>query len=119
MNSSSYTGKIDLNDLYEVKHARDLKQLNYFNNILAKVHSKIKNVSRQVDNDTCCWYVIPERIFGSVNYDQGTCIAYIIDKLVENKFNVKHFFPNIIFISWNHWVPNYIRHEIRSSKNII
>ena len=40
--------------------------------------------------------------------------GYLIDKLQENKFNVKYIHPNTLFISWIHWVPQYVRTEIKN-----
>ena len=52
-------------------------------------------------------------------YDQAGCIAYIMDTLQTNGFQVRYFHPNTIFISWNHWVPTYVRNEIKKKTGII
>ena len=106
-----YSSSINLDDLYEAKRARDLKQLDIFMNILSKIHTKIKNISKQANNESCCWYLIPERIVGSIVYEQGACIEFVMDKLIQNKFKVNYFVPNTLLVSWGHWVPNYIRTE--------
>ena len=36
----------------------------------------------------------------------------------ENGFIVKYTHPNLIFISWNHWVPTYVRNEIKKQTGI-
>ena len=58
-------------------------------------------------------------ILGIPAYNQSTCIAYIIDKLQENGFNVRYTHPNMLFISWSHWVPNYVREEIKKKTGVI
>jgi hypothetical protein len=65
-----------------------------------------------------CWYVIPEIIIGVPRYDQGACIAYVMDTLQKNGFQVRYFHPNTVFISWDHWVPTYVRTEIKKKTGI-
>lgn len=105
--------KINLDELYERKHKSDLNKLHIYNKILNRIHNHIKTVSRQKNHETFCWYVIPEVIIGAPKYDQTSCVTYIIDKLQSNKFLVKYTHPNLLFISWKHWVPLYVRNEIK------
>jgi hypothetical protein len=63
--------------------------------------------------------VVPEMIIGVPKYDQGSCIAYLIDKLKNNGFNVRYIHPNTLFISWLHWVPSYIRTELKKKTGIV
>jgi hypothetical protein len=58
-------------------------------------------------------------IIGVPKYDNGTCIAYIIDKLKENGFVVRYTHPNMLFISWKHWVPSYVRQEIKKKTGLV
>jgi len=62
---------------------------------------------------------VPEVIMGVPKYDQGACIAYLIDRLQENGFNVKYIHPNTLFISWNHFVPSYVRTELKKKTGIV
>ena len=63
--------------------------------------------------------MVPEVIIGVPKYDQGACIAYIVDKLKTNGFNVKYMHPNTLLISWLHWVPSYVRNELKNKTGII
>ena len=56
---------------------------------------------------------------GVPKYDQGACIAYLIDRLQENGFNVGYIHPNTLFISWNHFVPSYVRSELKKKTGIV
>jgi hypothetical protein len=85
---------------------------------LNSVHKKIKTASRQRTNNQYCWYLVPETILGVPKYDQAGCIAFIIDKLKTNGFNVRYVDPNVLFISWMHYVPSYIRSEIKKKTGI-
>lgn len=112
-NDEESSGKINIDDLYEKKKNRDLKQLSIFNKILNRLHKKITLTGRNKRNDRHVWFVVPEYIFGEPVYDVGECIAYIYTKLEENGFLVKYIHPNTIFVSWLNWVPSYVRSEFR------
>jgi hypothetical protein len=107
------TGKINIDDLYEKKHLRDQKQLGIFNKILNRIHKRIKFTSHNKSNDTHIWFTVPEYIFGEPLYDQGECIGYLVNKLEENGFHIRYMHPNTLFVSWNNWVPSYVRNEIK------
>ena len=57
-------------------------------------------------------------MIGVPKYDQGACIAYLLDKLTSNGFNVRYVDPNTLFISWLHWVPSYVRTELKKKTGI-
>lgn len=105
--------KINLDELYEKKQEQDKNKLFTYNKILTRIHEKIKLTSRQKCNQQFCWYVVPEIILGVANYDHAGCIAYIVDKLQENNFLVRYTHPNLLLISWLHYVPNYVRSEYK------
>ena len=110
--------KINMDELYEKKQQRDLNTLNTYNKILTRIHNKIKYTSKQTITEKFCWYVIPEVVLGVPKFDHTSCTAYIIHKLRENGFIVKYTHPNLLFISWNHWVPSYVRNEIKKKTGI-
>jgi len=118
-NIDNFSEKINIDELYDYKKNTDLNQLALFQKILNRVHVRIKTTSKQKKNEQFCWYIIPEIIIGVPKYDQAACIAFIMDKLQENGFNIKYFHPNTILISWTHWVPSYVRNEIKKKTGII
>lgn len=117
-NIDDFSEKMNIDELYEKKRIQDLNKLALFNKILHRVHVKIKTVSRQKVDEQFCWYLVPETILGVPKYDQGACIAYIMDKLKTSGFNVRYIHPNLLFISWTHWVPSYVRTEIKKKIGI-
>jgi len=114
-----FTEKLNIDELYESKRQHDLNQLNLYNKLLNRIHIKIKMTSRQKINNQFCVFPVPEVMLGVPKYDQGACIAYLIDKLKENGFNVRYVHPNTIWIAWNHWVPSYVRAEVKKKTGII
>ena len=40
-------------------------------------------------------------------------------ELQDNGFIVKYTHPNLIFISWKHWVPSYVRNELKKKTGVI
>ena len=119
LNDDEISDKINLDDLYEKKKQQDLNTLNVYNKILSRIHNKIKVISKQSIDNQFCWFVVPEIMIGIPKYDNGSCIAYIIDKLKTNGFVVKYTHPNLLFISWKHWVPSYVRNEIKKKTGVI
>lgn len=118
-NVTEFTEKLNLDELYEKKRQHDLNQLSLFNKILNRIHVRIRLTSRQKLTEQFCWFLVPEVIIGVPKYDQGACIAYLIDRLKENGFNVKYIHPNTLFISWNHFVPSYVRTELKKKTGIV
>ena len=118
-NNDDFSEKLNIDDLYEKKRQQDLNKLELFNKILNRIHVKIKTVSRQKTDEQFCWFLVPETIIGVPRYDQGACIAYLVDKLQQNGFNVRYIHPNTLFISWNHFVPSYVRTEIKKKTGVI
>jgi len=111
--------KINLDDLYERKQQHDLNTLSIYNKVLNRIHNKIKTISRQQTTEQHCWYVVPEMIIGVPKYDHGACTAYLIDKLRDNGFMIRYTNPNLIFISWKHWIPSYVRNEIKKKTGTV
>jgi hypothetical protein len=111
--------KVNIDDLYEKQKARDLKQIGIFHKILNRIHTRIKTVSRTKRNDRHIWYAVPEFLFGEPVYDKNECIAYVVAKLEENGFSIKYVHPNTLFISWNNWVPTYVRNEIKKKRGLV
>lgn len=104
---------VNLDDLY--RRTREIKEnrIKIYQNILQRTHKKIKYTSRQKHNDHFCFYIVPEFLVGVPTYDIATCISYLIEQLTTNGFIVKYTHPNLLFISWKHYIPAYERIEIK------
>jgi hypothetical protein len=109
--------KLNLDDLFERKQKKDLETVGIYNQILRRIHNKIKVASRST-NDQHIWFVVPEVIMGITRYDHGECTAYLITKLRENDLVVRYTHPNLLFVSWGSWVPGYVRTEMKKKAGI-
>ena len=113
MNGDELRDKINLDDLYNRTRETDDLRLRVYKKILNRTHQKIKYESRQKSTGHYCFFIVPEFLVGTPRYDSASCIAYIIDKLSQNGFIVKYTHPNLLFISWNHYIPKYQRTDFK------
>lgn len=104
---------LNIDDLYDTKKKNNLTRLDIYNKLLIKIHVKIKTASRLRNNDNFCSYVMPEVLIGYPNYNFEECLVFIIDRLQNDGFLTRYIHPNLLLISWNHWVPSYVREEIK------
>lgn len=112
--------RVDLDELYERKKQHDLNTLKTYNKILNRINTKIRTISRLPSNQQqqFCWYVIPEHIIGVPKFDKEACTAFVIERLTENGFVIRYTHPNLLFISWKHWIPSYVRNEIKKKTGV-
>ena len=118
-NVSNFTDKLNIDELYEKKRQYDLSKLDLFNKILNRIHVRIRTTSRQKIDEHFCWFVVPEVIIGVPKFDQGSCIAFLMERLKDNGFQIRYIHPNTLFISWQHWVPSYVRTELKKKTGIV
>ena len=119
-NDEEVSKKINIDDLYDKKQKRDLRQLSIFNKILNRIHKRIEATSKNKHCDeTHIWYLVPEYLVGQPIYDKAECLGYLVSQLEENGFFVKYVHPNTMFVSWHNWVPTYVRHEIKKKMGVI
>ena len=113
-----FNEKLNLDDLYERTRETSQTKIKTYQKILARIHSRIKAISRQRNNNKFCMFVIPEFILGIPRYDIAECTNYVIEKLTDNGFQLKYTYPNLLFISWQHYIPKYQRSEIKKKTGV-
>lgn len=118
-NDNNYSNdKISLDDLYDRKKEVEDNRIKVYQKILARIHTKIKYTARQKHDEQYLFYVVPEFIFGIPTYNVGTCISYLVQKLEENGFITRYTHPNLLFISWKHYIPQYKRDQIKDQYGV-
>ena len=110
--------RLNIEELYESKKKSDLSRLSIYSKLLERVHHTIRVASRQRNSLQFCSFVMPEVLLGQPNYDFSECLSFVLDRLTVDGFNTRYIHPNLIFISWGHWVPDYVREELKEKKNI-
>jgi hypothetical protein len=111
--------KVNIDELYERTQRRDQRQVSVFNKILNRINRRITTTARMKRDEKYIWYSIPAFIFGEPLYDQTDCIAFVVRKLVDNGFYVKYIHPGTLFVSWDNYVPTYLRQEIRKKTGFV
>jgi hypothetical protein len=119
VNDEESNKKINIDELYNRKKQRDLKQLSIFNKILNRIHKRITHTGKTKIEEKHIWFTIPEYIFGEPVYDKGECTGYLVTKLEENGFHVRYIHPNTLFVSWQNWVPSYVRTEVKKKTGMV
>ena len=110
--------QINIDELYETKQKNDINKANLYNKLLVKIHTKIKTASRQRNSDNFCSFVMPEILVGFPNYNLSECLVFVVDSLETNGFLTRYIHPNLLFISWNHWIPKYVRDEYKKKTGV-
>ena len=110
--------RLNIEELYESKKKSDLTRLSIYSKLLERIHQTIRVASRQRNSLQFCSFVMPEVLLGQPNYDFSECLSFVLDRLSVDGFNTRYIHPNLLFISWGHWVPDYVREELREKKHI-
>ena len=113
-----FNEKLNLDELYARTRETSQTKIKTYQKILARIHTRIKAISRQRNNNKFCMFVIPEFILGIPRYDIAECTNYVIEKLTDNGFQIKYTYPNLLFISWQHYIPKYQRSEIKKKTGV-
>ena len=115
---NNFNEKLNLDDLYKQKKITQEHKIKIYQRVLARVHSKIKATSRMRNSDKFTFFLLPEFILGVPRYDMAECTSYVMEKLIDNGFMVKYTHPNLLFISWQHYIPNYQRAQIKKKTGV-
>lgn len=118
MDDNYFNEKLNLDDLHKQKKVTQQHKIKIYQRVLARVHSRIKATSRMRNSDRFTFFLLPEFILGVPRYDMAECTSYVMEKLIDNGFMIKYTHPNLLFISWQHYVPNYQRDEIKKKTGI-
>lgn len=116
--NNNFNEKLNLDDLFKQKKITQDHKIKIYERVLARVHSKIKATSRMRNSDKFTFFLLPEFILGVPRYDMAECTSYVMEKLIDNGFMLKYTHPNLLFISWQHYIPNYQRAQIKKKTGV-
>lgn len=89
---------LNINSLYETIYENNLKRYEKFDNILKKLHNRIKHTAK--NEKTFCFFQIPEFIIGVPLYNIEDLKEYLIKSLQKDGFEYMYIDPNWLFINW-------------------
>ena len=118
MDDNIFNEKLNMDELFKQRKISEEHKIKIYQRILARVHTKIKTTSRMRNNDKFCFFLIPEFVLGIPRYNLVNCTSYIIEKLIDNGFMIKYTHPNLLFISWRHYIPHYERAQIKKKTGV-
>tara|TARA_B100001094_G_scaffold302021_1_gene328861 strand:+ start:7594 stop:8022 length:429 start_codon:yes stop_codon:yes gene_type:complete len=90
---------LNINGLYETIHQKNNIRLKKFDEILTKIHNRIKYNAKL--EKTYCFFHIPEFIIGVPLYNVGDLKNYVINSLKRDGFQILYIDPNWLFINWD------------------
>jgi len=105
--------KLSLDSLYDAELSSIECQELVYQQILSRVHKRIRLASKNWKQGRYCFYVIPEMVIGIPRYSVIECTKYLITTLKKNGFIVSYTYPNLLFISWDHYLHAKEREKIR------
>jgi hypothetical protein len=111
--------RVDLDELYERQRVKDELKMETLQKILKRVFMKIKHSAKAVPNRQYMLYQVPTYLVGNPRYDLTECVEYLDKNLNDNGFKTKFIYPNILFISWQHYVPYYQRMQYKMKTGIL
>ena len=89
---------LNINSLYETMYEKNIKRYEKFDNILQKIHNRIKYNAK--NEKTYCFFQIPEFIIGVPLYNIEDLKEYLMTSLQKDGFKYMYIDPNWLFISW-------------------
>ncbi len=93
-----------VSDIHNKQREKDLRRLHLYKSILGKVYKKIKTSAS--NEESYCFYEVPEYIYGTPLYNMKDCIVFILNNLHEKGFSAKYVDPFLVFVCWNIPKPN-------------
>jgi hypothetical protein len=93
------TTMINIDELHKEHDQKEEQRLNVYDQILEKVHQKIK-MTNSLSKDKFCFYSVPTYVYGLPLFNTNNCIIYLTQKLTDNGFYVRYTDPNLLLISW-------------------
>lgn len=109
---------INIEELYNRQHKLKLAKESVYLKILGRIHKKIKAASMKHINQKHVFYEIPTLMLNAPGYRTQHCLAFVYNKLKENGFIVNVTPPNILYISWEHYIPYDERKRIEAEYGI-
>ena len=90
---------INISELHEKQRLKNNNKVQFYNTILKKCSNRMKLASEK--SQSCCFFEIPEFVFGVPLFNSHECVRYIIKELMKEGYMVVYTHPNLLYISWD------------------
>lgn len=90
---------ININELQEKQRLKNNNKIKCYDAILKKCSNRMKFMSDK--SQSCCFFEIPEFVFGIPLFDSYECVRYVVKNLMKEGFMVIYTHPNLLYISWD------------------
>lgn len=107
------SGRNDLEprQLFERRVARDSARLRAYEHVYKQIEIRIRTTAELPSNPNYVLYTVPPFILGLPAMDMQDCVVYIVHKLRTSGFMVRFTYPNLLYISWQHYEQEYMRDQ--------
>ena len=61
---------------------------------------------------------MPEVVIGLPGYDVTEGLQFVMKNLNDNGFKTQYTHPNLLLISWKHWLPHHVRAQIKTQTGV-
>jgi hypothetical protein len=103
-------GKFAIDTLFEKSRQKNLHQVHLYNLILQRVHRLLK-IAGKTQLLQQIVYQVPMFMFSEPHYNVSECMMHLTHSIEADGFAVQFSAPNNLYISWAHWIPDYVRQE--------
>lgn len=97
--------------LFEKRVARDTARLRAYEQVYKQIEVRIRSTAALPSSPNYVLYTVPPFILGLPAIDMQDCIVYIVHKLRTSGFVVKFTYPNLLYVSWQHYEHEYMRDQ--------
>jgi hypothetical protein len=118
-NNNNNNSLFTIHDIHKKQKEKEKNRLKIYEDISHKCFKKIKETSS--NEETFCFYKIPEYIPGLPIYNMTECVIFLLNLLHEKGFSSRYIDKFIIFISWHLPKPSLklIEQQKEDTKNIV
>ncbi len=99
--------QMNIREIFVAKEHREKNKLRIYNQVLERVHVKIKNTTKFHPGNTFCYFIVPDFILGIPSYNQAELVDFIKTSLEKNGFKIYLTPPNMLLIAWFHYSSDY------------
>lgn len=101
--------RIDLESIFQKEKVHHERVILCYQKVLSRINSRITVTAKNPLRPKYITYEIPFFMFECISYNVGDCLLFLRQELEGDKFRVTVFPPYTLHISWEHYVPEYVR----------